>query len=316
MNVRLVVLAFAGLAALTASVFGQSYPAQDTQQPSGVAAPDQPVRPQVPVLTPRAPQQQGIEQPTQAPFVLTQEEQAQLDAILKQWEEHNRNIKTFDCMFKRWIYDVVFGPQDKPKFVDIGEIKYAAPDKGSFYAKVTVQADGKEVPIEDARAEHWISDGKSIFELNPRKKQLIEHKLPPQLQGKAIADSPLPFLFGSEAAKLKQRYWLRVVSAGQTNGQIFLEAFPKHQQDAANFSCAQFMIDAKDMNPFALKLIQPNKKDHITYQFYNVVVNNPLRLFQGDPFRPFTPFGWQKVVEEAPQTPGAQARRVPNDNPR
>ena len=68
------------------------------------------------------------------------------------------------------------------------------------------------------------------------------------------------------------------------------------------------------MAPYALNLIQPNKKDHIAYQFYNIVVNDPFRLFKGDPFRACTPLGWQKIVEEPPAA--AQARRPSADGRR
>ena len=36
--------------------------------------------------------------------------------------------------------------------------------------------------------------------------------MPPELQGKAIVDGPLPFLFGADAQKLKQRYYLRIIT--------------------------------------------------------------------------------------------------------
>ena len=187
-------------------------------------------------------------------------------------------------------------------------IKYAAPDRGLFRVD-RAEKDGKEVPIEDARAEHWVSDGKSIFEFNPAKKQLIEHKLPPELQGKAIADTPLPFLFGADAQKLRQRYFLRIVTPPDVKDQIWLEAYPRYQQDAANFHHARFIITTQGMSPFALQLVQPNGKDYTSYQFYKIVVNDKFRLFQGDPFRPFTPLGWKKIVEEAPPPPNKPASR-------
>ena len=40
-------------------------------------------------------------------------------------------------------------------------IKYAAPDRGLFRID-TEEKDGKQVAIEDARAEHWLCDGKSV----------------------------------------------------------------------------------------------------------------------------------------------------------
>ena len=96
-------------------------------------------------------------------------------------------------------------------------------------------------------------------------------------------------------------------------GQIWLEAYPRTQHDAANFHHAQFIITAQGMAPFALKLIQPNEKDYTVYEFFEIVMNDPMpKIFRGgDPFRPPTPFGWQKIVEE-PQgrSPAAAERRA------
>ena len=64
-------------------------------------------------------------------------------------------------------------------------------------------AKGDWVKQTDAIGEHWVCDGKSVFEYRHDQKQLVERPIPPQLQGKAIVDGPLPFLFGAEAAKLK-----------------------------------------------------------------------------------------------------------------
>ena len=73
----------------------------------------------------------------------------------------------------------------------------------------------------------------------PDKKQLIERKLPPEMQGKAIADGPLPFVFGAKADQLKRRYWMRDITPEEDIGKrIWLEAVPKLQQDAANFQKA------------------------------------------------------------------------------
>ena len=300
MMLRMVLYALLGLV-VAGSAEAQTPPLRG---PGGLQ-PDQPVQPRVPVLAARAQQQ-----PAQPPFRLSPQEETQVDRVLHQWEQRNRNIKTFDCQFTRWLYDVVFGPANRPKFTDTGIIKYATPDRGMFRAEMT-KKNGKMVPIEDARAEHWISDGKSIFEFNHPKKQLIEHKLPPELQGKAIANSPLPFLFGAEAKKLKQRYFLRIVTPADVKDQIWLEAYPRYQQDAANFHHAQFIISARDMSPFGLILVQPNNKDYTNYQFFDIVVNDPFRPFKGDPFRAYTPLGWQKIIEEPP--PPAQASRTPND---
>jgi TIGR03009 family protein len=320
MHLRLITYTLIAISFMAASALAQYNPVRGPE-PAGASAPDQPVRPQAPHLQQRpAPPPAAQQRPQQppAPFTLTPQEEAQVDRVLNLWEERNRQIKTFDCSFKRWTYDLVFARQDQPlqpKFVEVGVIKYAAPDRGLFRIDKE-ERDGKEVAIEDARAEHWLCDGSSIYQYLPAKKKVEEHKLPAELRGKAIANSPLPFLFGAEAQRLKQRYFIRLITPPDVaKEQIWLEAYPRFQQDAANFHRATFSITSKDMSPFALQLVQPNGKDYVTYRFDDIVVNDRLRLFQGNPFRPFTPWGWQMVPDQSPP-PAAEARRPLNDSRR
>lgn len=244
-------------------------------------------------------------QATGAPFALTPQEQAELDRVLSAWEQQGAKVKTFDSRFTRWQYDYVFS--DKA-LVDEGEIKYAAPDKGAF------QVFGDQ-------PEHWICDGKSIFEYNFASKQLIEHKLPPELQGKEITNSPLPFLFGSTAAALKQRYFLRLVTPPNVQGQVWLEARPRYQEDAQSFQRAEVILDAGNLLPSAIQTHEPNGKTRTVYRFEKPRVNagdplrglDPLNILQRNPFKPSLPRDWTKVVEEAPT---AQAARPPEGNRR
>jgi TIGR03009 family protein len=316
MDVRSVAAVLIGLVLIAAPALAQTQPARGNDYPAvGAPEPDQPVRPQMPVLERRADQQptaQQAPQPPRPPFTLTPQEQAEVDHVLDLWEQRNNKIKTFDCEFTRWTYDAVFGRPNEPKFVDMGILRYEAPARGMFRVERTEQG-GRSVPIDNARAEHWICDSQSVFEYSHVKKQLIEHKLPPELQGKAIVDSPLPFLFTSSAEKLKQRYWIKVVPLPDVKDQIWLLAYPRFQQEARNFHCAEFVLQRDGMSPFAMNLVQRNGKDRIAYQFSNVVINDPLRLFKGNPFQAKMPLGWQKIVEDSA---AEQATRVPNGGPR
>ncbi|MEN6457877.1 MAG: TIGR03009 domain-containing protein [Thermoguttaceae bacterium] len=327
MHLRLISCTLIAVALATASALAQNNPLREQDRQERPAGPDQPVRPDVPRLIQRPadqPQQQpgaqqpAMQQPPPPPFTLTPEQQAEVDRVLKLWEDHNRTIKTFDCKFNRWTFNVVFsqpGQPLKPQFIEQGDINFAAPDKGRFRLN-TEEKDGKQTAIDPMRAEHWLCDGTSIYQYIPSKKRVEQHKLPPELRGKAIANSPLPFLFGSDAQNLKQRYYIRLVTppAG-VNDQIWLEAFPRSQQDAANFSSATLILGAKDLSPCGLEMIQPNKKDFVRYSFENVAINAWRGPFGGDPFRPFTPWGWQMVPDTTPDAPG-QAQRAPNDGRR
>jgi hypothetical protein len=74
-------------------------------------------------------------------------------------------------------------------------------------------------------------------------------------------------------------------------------------------------LNLPDMTPKALQLILPNGKNYYSYVFFETVVNDRLRLFQGNPFQAYTPRGWQRVTEplpdQSPQSPPpAQAGRA------
>lgn len=275
---------------------------ESTTQPPRAAAPqpDQPVVPAVPTIERRAP---APPQP-QAPFTLAPQEQAEVDRVLDLWEKRSAAVKTFECRFKRWEYDPTFGKADEARFIDLGVLKYAAPDRGAFQVSETVIND-KPQEIDPNRAEHWICDGKAIYEYKPQQKQMAVYPLPPQLQGKAIANSPLPFLFGSKAEDLRRRYWVRLVTPRDVqNNETWLQAFPRFQEDAANFSEAVLILTNQNMQPNAMRVVAPNRKNKTTYSFFDTVVNDPLRFFKGDPFQASLPLGWQKVVNN-PQ-PAAQ----------
>jgi TIGR03009 family protein len=237
---------------------------------------------------PRLRQAPAPARPAQAPFQLTPREQANLDWVLNTWQQRSAKVKTYKCSFTRWEYDPVFGDPNKPA-VDEGEVNYRSPDKGTFWVKKPKE-----------RQERWICDGKSMYQYDFRKKLLIQHKLPPELQGKAIVESPLPFIFGAEAAKLRQRYFLKISTPPDVQGkQTWLEAYPRQQRDAANFRRAELILTNKNMTPYALQIDAPNGQNRTVYQFRDIVVNDPLDFLK-NPFHVLTPPFWKKIVEEPP----------------
>ena len=132
------------------------------------------------------------------------------------------------------------------------------------------------------------------------------------MQGKAITEGPLPFLFGAKAADIKARYWLQAITPPGSKGEYWLEAVPKTQQDAANFLKVLVIIDAKDFLPKAIDVFTPNydkSKIHTAYSFdkreswgkksefqQNL---DKLRLFHAEFYAPKTPFGWKRVKDDS-----------------
>ncbi len=269
-----------------------------------------------------APQQQpAVQQPGPAqgqPFVpqgfnLNQIEQTYLDQVLDQWEKQSSQVSTFYCEFTRLAYDPVFGPgATKHKLEESGELSYQKPDKGSFKIKKVKAWDAAQQDyIENPNivGEHWVCDGKSVFEYKNEQKLLVERPIPPEMQGKSIVDGPLPFLFGAEADKLKKRYWMRIDHRSAEN-EIRLVATPKRQSDAMNYRMVELMLDKQKMLPIAMQVHMPNDSRAVyTFDIADAKVNNRLNQLWNQMFQtPRTPFGWKKIVEQ----PQAQQMAQPN----
>ncbi len=300
------------------SVVAEAAAQQAAPQQQGVqlAPADQQTAQQPPVQAPAVPQvPQG--------FQLNQLQQAALDAVLNSWQQQSAKISTFSCSFQRWEYDVVFGPSAKdkeiPLYKNLGELSYNKPDKGSFEITETnkwqeeptppgqpptAEKKGTWVKQADAIGDHWVCDGKSVYQYRPdlNPKQLVEHPIPPQLQGQAIADGPLPFLFGAESDKLKQRYWMRLdPQQNQDPKQIWINALPKFQEQAADFTEVDVILDANAMLPLYMRVWMPNRSHHVyIFDIKNASINAPLARLQGLFQRPSVPFGWKRVVQNMP----------------
>ncbi len=338
-SLGLIVLIAAGPALAQAPGWSSNNGAQPNTQPAaqpgaqpyaqpgvsaGAAGPNQPVNPQLPTLERRAVSAAAQPQtPPPPPFTLSPQQQMELDRVLAVWEQKSASVKTFDCSFMRWEYNKAFsqpsapGQPPKPQSKVQGAIKFAAPDKGSFQTIYRFDNVDKQIPIPDDESEHWMCDGKSVFQYHIEGKDktadkvLIEYKLPPEMQGKAIANSPLPFLFGAEAKKLKERYFMRLVEASN-QAEIWLESYPRFQPDAANFDRVTLILDKTSMSPKAMRLVAPGGNNYYSYQFFDIIQNDPLRFLTGDPFKATLPRGWRYEVREpeaqSPPQPRAQGQ--------
>lgn len=309
-----------GLWSLAATALAQAPYGQRSVYDSRPDVQQQPIPPdaappQQPVFQRRAnPMQPGPnpQQPPPPPFELTAQEQAAVDRVLDVWERQSSQVKTFECQFARFEYNLVFKPDGAPIRKDQGELKFSSPDKGLFH-------------IVGQQPEQWICDGKSIFQFDYQNKKIIEHKLPPQMQGAAIADGPIPFLFGAKAQTLKERYYLKIdTPAENATKEVWIEAHPRRLQEKQNFDYAEVILSRETMLPTAIQLHQPGGKNRMSYVFGAPKVNpidplkriDPFKLFNTDPFRPVAPGrDWTHVVEEPP-TRQADNGALPPQMPR
>jgi TIGR03009 family protein len=290
-----------------------------------VAGAAQPVAQRLP--QPAAPQGAQPQLAPQAPpgFELNALQQAFLNQVLDKWQAESGKIQTFSCRFERLDFNAAFRPaENMPLSIDQGELSYSKPDKGSFRiseikkwqqkqapsGQPAGQVQGEYVVQSEAIGEHWVCDGKSVFEYRHNQKLLVERPIPPQLQGMAIMDGPLPFLFGADANKLKARYWLRVIHDNQT--EIWLEAQPRHQADAANFSLVRVILDRQKVLPKAMEVNLPDRSRHVyKFDLANASINHPLARIGALFDRPRTPPFWKHVIDEPPVEQASQPAQAP-----
>lgn len=298
------------------------------QAPQRVAA--------MPGQSTQAPQggQPGNAQPNRPawpPFVLSPQQQAQLDGLLNAWQQQSAQIRTLSCNFQMWEYNQAFAipvAAGQPAIANrqnFGAIHYAAPDRG-YYSEDTMweyvpgkpaDAQGPAIPGKYEKAEtpgmKWICDGRAIYEFKQPVRELIEHRLPKELQGAAISETPLPFLFGVDAGRMKQRYLMRINTPPSQKGEVWIEAFPLQRKDAANYTKVDLILSEKDLLPTALQMQLPDGSRNV-YRFTDAKVNavgDQLQNFVGLFTNTNTPFGWKRVVEEAPVEQGPPQAAVP-----
>jgi len=261
---------------------------------------------------------------------LDAQHEAYVRQCLEYWESSTSQIQRFRCKFNRWEYDPIFGPPAHPQTGEMqaaaicsGEIKFEMPDKAMFdvVGKWTYRAGeegkpGEYVDAGEAQLERWISDGRYTYEFDFTGKQLKKHELPPEMQGKTIADGPIPFIFGAKADRMLQRYWIRVITPDDASkrGEYWLEAYPRFASDATDFSRVRVILDGQEFLPQAIEIFAADydeirNRKSATYTFEERRKNESDRtlfFIQRKPFyEPSIPGGWQLV--EMP------LNRLPND---
>ena len=228
------------------------------------------------------------------------------------WERRSQSVVRYRCTFRRWEYDPVFGPRDTFKTYSEGVIKYAAPDKGVFRVEKCLDwtpggkpGDKPNFVPRQVRLEHWLCDGRWLYELDSQHQRIIQRELPAQVRAPAAATVGVPFLFGAPVEVIRQRYWLRLLPVPDgAQDQHWLEAVPRIRQDAARYQRLHVIIDQADLLPRGLVIFDRNfdrgrNPARTIYAFENREVNwdDAEGTFGREFGEPKLPDGWKKVVE-------------------
>lgn len=282
-----------------------------------------------------AAQAPALAQPPFAP--LSPELEKYTRDILTYWQQATSKIDRFSCNFKRWQYDPAKTNADFHYTASTGILRYQSPDKGLYKVEHLASYTGKgadsapqykEFP--NIFGEWWICDGKSVLEYDRNEKIVSQYELPPTMRGMQIVDSPLPFVFGVDAQKLQQRYWLRPVqpppdATGKPREDlIVLEAYPKRMDDAINYSRVQIFLDRKQFLPSAIILFLPNWSPDFPAREHYEFTDRDTHASMADKFREMfaesfipmqPPKDWKVVTRPFEPEAGAAGNGAPGALP-
>lgn len=314
--------------------YAQGNGQQGASQQNGQAIPRGPIDPRISQQAPRSSQDSILPRPFAE---LSADHLAYIDQLLAYWEGSSAKIDMFECEFESWEYDPVFGPKRDAegvlpaKTISRGTIKFKAPDKGLYFVhhiwEYRQTDDPRAEPYQPAMIdrgdkaaepmqEKWICDGEFVFEYNFQDKKLIKRELPPELKGEGLAHGPLPFLFGAKKDDIKTRYWLRVITPEGSQGEYWLEAYPKYPADARNYQKVVIILDEADFLPKATELFDPNfhaetnpartvfqfNKREIFNEGNSLNPENLIKRFSREFFNPKAERGWQLIEQPYAET--------------
>ncbi len=162
----------------------------------------------------------GVEPPEPNPpgqpdwLPLTADHTEFIEKLLDHWQKSSDQVKQYKCDFMRWDYNPDFCNWRDPKdnklaamSVMSGQIRFATPDQARYDTTQVWDFDGPpDQPGDDPKykardktenQERWICDGEAIYQFDFQNKKLYETDIPPEMQGKGLMNSPLPFFFGT-----------------------------------------------------------------------------------------------------------------------
>ncbi len=285
------------------------------------------------VMAPAIEQAPAILAPAFVP--LSPESDRMLKSLLGKWQNATQGIERYKCDFLRWQFDMT--KISDPKIYHTaarGVVRYMAPDKGMFRVDELKfvrkdprdpQADWQLHADPEQFGEYWICDGNSVYLYDRTQKKATKYTLPPEMQGKQVFNSPLPFFFGVDAQKIEQRFWVNPLPDAVVNEKPVhvLDVYPKTQADAVNYHHVRVYLDQAESLPVAIEVCMPNwteeKPNREFFEFRNRNTNwnlldkiKEMSIFKEEFIPKEPPAGWQ--VEVKPYEPEAPAR-VANPNP-
>jgi hypothetical protein len=212
--------------------------------------------------------------PLPPPFVLTSQQQKDVDKVLNEWAIQSDQVKSFQGPFQRFRYDPTFLPpklDPKGELVEealmhsFGRIKFAGLGDQSLEedrtSEVTNPGTPAQTSVEHNYGEHFTCDKKTITSFDHERGKVQRGDLPPEFVGKLlVSEAFLPFAFGPNADALQARYFVRIVTMPNNADEIRLEIRPRFENDPLRFTELEVILRAYDLCPSAIQITHAEVK--------------------------------------------------------
>ena len=289
--------------------------AQDTRPQGGpipaAAADGRPAAPQAPpARLPEADAHSGLLPenaddgilPPPEDFRISPQEAELLDQFLAKWEEFGKNIKKVACnVTSKEQGGGLYGEErGVPLSHTYGEFKFIAPNKllyhveGEFTYEKDENGNRKPEYKKGLDEKKFVLDGKSLTEYDYKNRVALVTPIAEDQQNKDLTmDGPIPIFFIAKADNLKRRFYMKLITKPEKqDSEVWIEAWPRQQSDAASFQRIIITLRLSDLQPYYMRQYHSNGKSYTELWFSDISINKGLWNIE-----PKVDFGWKK--EEA-----------------
>ncbi len=266
------------------------------------------------------------------PAVVVEQVSEEMREVLQQWEKNTAGINTLYCPITRYEFDKVFGKETR----SMGKVYFENPDKGRIdfqpaddeRMKVPAGrqlANGAPFTVIAGNPTQWICTGKMIYIKDMATKTYDRVQIPPQMQGKNITHSPLPFIFGMKADDAVARFKLtfgpfhnpagkKVAKNGKPLRKVLhIVANPKDKNVAKEYIQAEIVLDPETFLPLNLRTTDPSGNKETVYSFDQPAMKVGCSWGLNNPFREPMLVGW--TLNNDVKAESEPVRRAQADQP-
>ena len=174
--------------------------------------------------------------------------------LLDQWAGQSTKLTSLDVAIARVDSSPAWG--DDEHFV--GQALFKAPNLACIDFR-KVEGDPKAPDRKLVPNERIICTGSEVWQYRSDLKQVFVFPLERDVQQRALAQGPLPFLFNFRAEDARKRYVMKLIA--ETKGSYIIAIKPLLEIDRDAFSRAQVQLDHSFLLPTRITLVSPNEKD-------------------------------------------------------